>query len=428
MQKKSILKIFLNILVALIISIIIATFLMILIYALPSNSVATNVEKSILNECTSEAHTFILNHNSFRVDQLSEILMMQNAMSIKWDNCSLLDLALSNYNLREAGSDSTYQPLYDYFTGVDADFELEMYGRYWHGYLLWLKPLLMLFTLSQIKMIVASILFLLLLYAIKLINDNFDFGFTLAFLISILVVNPITCSLTLIFYASYAAMLIAIILLLKFKDKSQIFAYYLFFFIGILVGFTDLMTYPLITLFMPLIVFLYLQRSKELKSVASQLKAIILASFSWLFGYAGMWAGKWVVASIFTKNNVVKDALNQVLLRMGQSGTGNIDKLDVIVQNLTVVLTSPILYILLIIFAVFLLFAILKVFDFNNFKLELPIFLILVIPFAWYSLITNHSFVHFWMTYRLLAITIFALLTIILPRIKFSNFKKGLSK
>lgn len=36
--------------------------------------------------------------------------------------------------------------------------------------------------------------------------------------------------------------------------------------------------------------------------------------------------------------------------------------------------------------------------------------LIAIIPFVWYMVLANHSYVHYWFTYRELAIFIFAIL------------------
>ena len=45
-------------------------------------------------------------------------------------------------------------------------------------------------------------------------------------------------------------------------------------------------------------------------------------------------------------------------------------------------------------------------------NVNISVFLCAVLPFAWYVVVSNHSFVHYWFTYRILAISVYAMLLI----------------
>jgi len=49
------------------------------------------------------------------------------------------------------------------------------------------------------------------------------------------------------------------------------------------------------------------------------LKIFFLSGLAWGLGYAGMWSGKWVVASVLTGRNVLQEALFSVMPRSGAS-------------------------------------------------------------------------------------------------------------
>lgn len=96
---------------------------------------------------------------------------------------------------------------------------------------------------------------------------------------------------------------------LKKQEKTEV----LFLISGILVAFVDLLTYPISALGMLLI----LQDIMFDEPLKKRVKQAFAGLVCWCLGYSGMWAAKWVVASVFTGKNMIKNAVEQVAYRSG---------------------------------------------------------------------------------------------------------------
>ena len=79
--------------------------------------------------------------------------------------------------------------------------------------------------------------------------------------------------------------------------------------IGIVVSYFDFLTYPLVTLGVPLCLLLILQADKI--TYLQKIKNIISLSIAWVIGYLGMWAMKWMIGSIATHKNILWMLLNR---------------------------------------------------------------------------------------------------------------------
>lgn len=48
-------------------------------------------------------------------------------------------------------------------------------------------------------------------------------------------------------------------------------------------------------------------------------KELCSSTIAWGIGYVGMWMGKWVIASLFTDENIIYDAVKQIKFRSGNT-------------------------------------------------------------------------------------------------------------
>lgn len=251
----------------------------------------------------------------------------------------------------------------------------------------------------------------LLFIALYLINKRLGLKQTIAFFIAVLYLNPITMSLSLQFSTVYYITLLSnIFILLKDKEDLRSNGYKYFLFIGIITVYFDFLTYPLITLGITLLTYLSIIYKREVINI----KDVIICSIMWLVGYGGMWLSKWLLGSLITGNNLILDAYNQAKFRVSRE---NYTILDVIDRNIfesffdyKVGKTLIIIVVVSLIILIFL--KIIKI-KYINIKIIVPYLLISIYPFIWYAVLTNHSYIHFWMTYRNLAISIYALILII---------------
>ena len=56
----------------------------------------------------------------------------------------------------------------------------------------------------------------------------------------------------------------------------------------------------------------------------------------------------------------------------------------------------------------------------------LPILVISIYPILWYIVLANHSYMHFWFTYRSLGVTVFAVLSFMMYSIDIDKLKNKL--
>ena len=224
---------------------------------------------------------------------------------------------------------------------------------------------------------------------------------------ALLVLNPISTALCLQYTDVYLLTLVFGILLLWRRTDGQKFGCLLYLWLGIGVGFFDFLTYPVASLGILLAIELTVSTSGLWKKI----QAMLLNSTAWALGYGGMWAGKWVVASAFTDQNVILDALRNISGRTSSTaGEETVDIFSVLWRNAQTYVNVQTLFLLLVLGALLGYLVMVK-----KFRLRLsastlvPLVLCALYPVAWYAVLRNHSMIHAYMTHRDLAVTVMAL-------------------
>lgn len=321
-----------------------------------------------------------------------------------------LDKALMIYRKETTGITPT-ESLIKYFnTGEYTD--VWSYARYWHGYLIYLKPLLLCMDYGNMRILNSGVQILLNVLIIFLLYKKKLSEYILPYILATLLLMPIVIGMSLQYSSVFYIYTIGCILLLYKVEKWKYTHKYIYFFfiIGILTSYFDLLTYPLLTFGMPFILYVCINRDPIIKVVLNNIKFLLC----WGFGYIGMWMGKWIIATMFTGENIILDALNSIVNRSSMNDLqGNAFSLiDVIHLNITEFLQTPII-ILVVMYILICLFLIIKrdlAKDLANNFIALSICVLL--PFIWYMGASNHSYIHFWFTYRELTITAFSLMCI----------------
>ena len=291
----------------------------------------------------------------------------------------IVDSALSNRRWHLGEKNSPAQTLINSTNNkLSADKkEVEWnYARYWHGYLVFLKPLLCVTNPGRIRVL------------------NFQIQF----------------------------LLICLTLILIYKKLGS---YYV-------------LTYPLVSLGIPLCFLVALNREKFFAlPIKSAIKKLTAYSAAWGFGYVGMWASKWILATMFTEYNVLVDAFYNALssklspsilqVSEGVTVTQDFTFFDVLGKNFHA-LDGSYIYI----FAAFILYLIYKVIqNRKNFRLNKTVLLtfafVISLPFIWYFVVIKHSYIHDFLVYRELAIAIFGLSCLLVEIIFSANLAKSSS-
>ena len=129
----------------------------------------------------------------------------------------------------------------------------------------------------------------------------------------------------------------------------------------------------------------------------------------WSLGYFGTFFMKWALASLITLSDQFKPALDAFIFRTNMTGE-KISLINVFDVNTSIIFTDMLKTILI----VFTIIVALLLIKFRNKKIDIKIIistiLLGVTPFAWYMIFSNHSFVHKFMTYRILIVSVVSLL------------------
>ena len=289
------------------------------------------------------------------------------------------------------------------------------YHQYWHGYVVILRPLFLLFEFSEVRTLNGICQLLLASLLVCLIAREKGIAHALALLTSYILLNPRTTALglqyTWIFYVAYGG---AFALLAKrtfFEQKER----YLYFFIalGMLTCYLDMLTYPLLTWGFPLV--WWIVTDKRERGTIAWLGDVVVSGFAWIFGYAGLWAAKWVVATLVLRENVFEGALKEIFYCSG-TGAERVDDLvarwQAIYMNwrhyayrsYVILLAGWLIW--------WLAYSLCR--KWKKSGKACALFLIGVSAPVWYIALSNHTIIHHFFTHRIYGVSIAAFLAIAL--------------
>lgn len=382
--------------------------LLLLAHTIPAQTMAGNLERSkatLVSE-GKRAHAVKWCHSSVDNSTNSKMLLIA---AYDGDE-GVLERTLMNY-----------RHIWDFEDGpsdtVPEESEvIRPYGRYWHGYEIWLRPLLALTDLRGIRVVnLICQLALVAAVAWALVRRGLR-ELVLPYLVMWGVMVPFalwrTLTLCSIFYIMNLSMLFLLLDYDRLLERNRMWLVFLLS--GIMVAYFDFLTYPLAALTGPLVLQQYLGRKRPLKA---RLRDIVVYSLVWAAGYGGMWACKWILGQLLSGYNFLGDAAHQILFRSSSESTtgGYASVLKTWIRNLGPVAMNPITYLGIAYGAVLLVRAVRS----RRVRREdVAVFvLIAVMPFVWYAVVRNHSYIHVHFTSKALAVSAFSLLCLFsIPR------------
>ena len=345
----------------------------------------------------AETFTTIAGQSSYH-----SVLDMRNCSYFFSSLSGVLDTATDGLMFQTALYDSEGSYL---FQAMD----MKGYSYYWHGYVAILRALTLLFNYSEIRFLNFVLQFLLVLFFTKYLYEKKGGKYGMLFLSSYLLLMPMALYYCLqfswIFYIAIGASFLLIKNINFFEEKGRYL--YLFVAIGLITCFFDLLTYPLISWAYPVLWWI-LCCEKEKKPM-EYLRDVVASGFAWIFGYGGMWVLKCVIGSWVLKRNVLQTAIDEVFIRVGATEQVTwSSRFDAIKLNLAHYADK--LY--LILFVIWIGWFIYKVMTAKTVRATKIPALILVASssIVWYFVLTNHTSVHHFFTYRIFNISILALL------------------
>ena len=406
------------------VSILLGYLALIIVYMLPSGPIFDHIKpyKGYIEKLVSPH--LIDSYQISKLDTYAESIMLQEAMiSAKEAEMPAYKAALANYYYQNDPSPR------DSITKIINGEKLDKvgYGRYWHGYLVTLKTLLCFLTYPQIQWVNMFVqLFLLMLICIRLGKRGLEL-YLFPFAVVFFWIQAPYLSLNLQFSTILYVLLfqLNIILGLDKGNKTNCFYDFYFLFSGIVVAYLDFLTYPVVTLGIPLVLWLIIHKPV---GVWNSLKTLIRFSAFWLIGYTVMWTGKWVLNYLFNSHGIIDDVILQIRTRLGV--TNGVTAISPIIVFQTV-LGRPTRTLPMIICAgaaLYIVTIMVKngfVFSKTRFASCIPYLFVALYPFIWMSVMKNHCLEHNYFVYRILAVTWFSLISIIAVFQKNSENNRG---
>lgn len=290
---------------------------------------------------------------------------------------------------------------------------VEDYPRYWHGYVLIMRPLLAIFEYKDLEIFFSYLLIMLAIGIAAGIGKRKGALYAAAFGTSFLMLMPMIVGICTQYLWIALIAYGGVLVFMKWEDRLEKQDRYLFFFLilGILTVYFDFLTYPIFTWGIVAVWWLVLEKKE--RSVREALRFVVLSAISWAIGYVGMWIGKWVVGSILLHENLFRDAVWQILFRTGvQDSLSLRERLYTAYKNwkhYSFVINALFLGIW---FGFFLIHGFLYGWKWN--KKAPALGLIALSSFVWNMGAANHMEVHHYFTYRIYGVAVMAWLAFVL--------------
>lgn len=379
---------------------VLGILLLLAVYKIPVSLMADNYQTSLESIESREGwHQYIAGYAMSTLDNNTEFLMLKAAatpMPSTEENYVQKVLRCYTYNDEWNHGLTFAQGEYN-----GQKFTCDSYERYWHGYLVLLKPLLTLFSYQDLVylnvILQLSLMSLLLCMFRKRKLGYLQIPFLLFWAAGMQLIVMLSLDYSVCFYIY----MVSAILLLRFPKWRE--RYGLFFMgVGMLTAYMDLLTWPLVTLTVPLIILLQYK-----SDMGNRIKTIAAGSCAWGVGYIVQWASKWLTAALFLEDNVLADAARSLLFRSALEGEKALTWGHVVTKNLSVFRNTP----CVLLGVVIVLLTVIFVYK-NRGSMQwgkmISCLLIAVSPFLWYLVTRNHAYEHYWMTWRNLSITVLA--------------------
>lgn len=403
--------------------ILLSSFICLLLstFLLNDFKIKENVSKSLVN------YNFLDNKKyNLDIDNYTDMIML-NIITYNNENSFVKRTFGNKYGILYVDKYGDKEIYWNQYENLKSSLNNEnhssiLYGRFWHGYQIIIKPLLRFFTYQQSLVFLTIIGIILIVTSCILIFKKLDWKYLIIYILSLLSLNIYVFNTCYQYFFSMILMITFIIIILFKYNKGNFNSNLYFYIFGALTSYFLYISFPLITLCYPLIIFLALEfKNGKAINYKQNISTIIKNSISWFTGYVLFFLFKWILGTFLVGTNFIEDALMSVSQRLGI--TFSFNYFDILKLNLSYFFNNKLNIVLLIIASILIIIKIR-----NNFKEKIkiisPILLIFTMPFIWIFVCNNHSAVHYWMIARLFSISIFALFMCVIALFENSNYDK----
>lgn len=365
---------------------------------LPDNAIKENISKSA-SELASEGDypQAIVKMTQCQMDNFTDALIMNQIYTV--DRSRPVRSSIRMARSYDEGERQTRHLLH----AVNGEIKGEKaYSRYWHGNSFLFRPCFMVMDFPMLRwwlFVISSLLFVAMLC---IYYREAGLLKTMALVSGFVATCGFVTQFSMQFFPVLALTIIACLWVIR-NDRSKDFGI-LFFIVGSLTCYFDLLTTPLLTLGIPLAVLVSLKNDDDF-CLKDNFLEICKLSILWGLGFALSFLAKWGLATLVMGENIFADAYDQSVYRLG---VDEFTRWDAVTENFRMLNLT-----MIIIPAVALVILQLVRHGRFNYKKAVMFLLIGLIPYVWYFILSNHSYKHWWFTYRLQAISVICLFFIL---------------
>lgn len=383
--------------------------------ALPAQPVLEHVYDSAQTIQQEGLYPEYFGFKLFQMDNYTDTIMLFEAAAMGEQDPLTAMMTATAYNVDNfetmAGDLAVYcERTIPLATGAQEAVQLVpfSYARYWHGYLIWLRPLLLVTDITGVRVVQYLVLAALFAAVAVLLRRRCGLRAAVWFAVSQLLVTAFWAPHQVQFFTCFAVAYAGCVWVLAKPRRSDDVCLALLV-LGVVTSFCDLLVTPVLTLGLPLVCWL-LEPQQRLRAGTRQCGIVVGGSLTWGVGYLLCWASKWVLAGLVTGQNVIADALHQVGVRTAADSWHGMELTwSNILRFVYTTLAGKHLFWPLVLAVVLLLtlFAA-SIRDRQQFARALPLGLCALMTPAWFIVLRTHSIQHGWFTWRALGLTVFA--------------------
>lgn len=374
-----------------------------------------------------------------RQDNYADCILTNIIYHIDSENILISVLSASYYNpdgeeVNESFSYAVNNPAN--VSGNDKVVPNVDYSRYWHGSMVLLRPLFMFFDIRMIRMILGIMILLLTVWFFYLlIREKYHF-FACCYVVGLISVSAWMCGFCVEYTMPFLVMAVELPVLFllmtrKVNDEKDEYQEKILWCVlavsGIVTAFLDFLTAETLTFTVAYMLYLVMRNKRgQIQGFKKECVRMIKSGGVWGIAYTLMFFLKWIMACIFLGKDAFMDALRQAAFRMnGDATLGNVTGAETVSDRERIfgalwrnfacllpfrdsmkVWTTVIALVVTVVvtFCIWYLFRTKKVNDINR------LFGILaIIPVGRFIALNNHSYIHFFFTYRALLVTVVVL-------------------
>lgn len=441
-------------------TIVICIALLFVTALIPQNALQKNMEKS---------SDYYNNHQMFdhvtdymflsRQDNYADCILTNIIYHIDQNNLAESILSASYYNPEDEGVQTSFA----YAVGSKVEPNVD-YSRYWHGSMVLLRPLFIIFDIAEVRMVLGILILIMTVWFEVLLFKNHYSVFGVCYAIGLMLVSVWMCAFCVEYAMPFVVMSVELPVLFALltrayekkeaqndkvkRDehklgnqkadehksdnyKPEVILWAVLACAGIVTAFVDFLTTETITFTMAYVLYLIVKnRHKQMRAVKEELIFLVKSGIVWLVSYGLMIALKWVLALIVLGKDAFFNALSQAALRIsGDATLGNVTGAEVVSdyerisgalwRNIgciypfksTMSYGTAMIFILLVGLVVFSIWYLFR--EKAKSCINKVMVMVSLIPVLRFLVLNNHSYIHFFFTYRALLVSVVVIIYIL---------------